>query len=103
MGGEGERERMRERERGFGEKEGVGWGRLGLLWAQEGGRKGAAGPAGVGPRRGREKKRERKREREKRKKRERKHFRNPILLHECICTFKAIKRNARFGMVHQTT
>ncbi|PWZ20476.1 hypothetical protein Zm00014a_010688 [Zea mays] len=50
----------------------------------------------------REKKR-REKEREKRKKRSSPHFRNPIFLHECICTFKAIKRNARFGMVHQTT
>ena len=68
-----------------------------------GGRQGAAGPAGVGPGRGRERERgERKRER-KEKERSSSHFRNPIFLHECICTFKAIKRNARFGMVHQTT
>jgi hypothetical protein len=51
---------MRERERGFGEKEG-GWGRLGLLWAQEGGRRGLGRPGsahGAGEREKEERKRE---------------------------------------------
>ena len=54
---------MRGRGRGFGEKgRGGGW----ANWAQ-GGAPGAAGPAGVGPRRGREREKE-ERERERRKK-----------------------------------
>ena len=81
------RENEREGER-IGEKGEVGGGRLG--------RPGSAHGAGE------REKEERERER-KRKKRSSPHFRNPLFLHECICTFKAIKRNARFGMVHQTT
>ena len=59
------RENERERER-VGGKRGDG-GAVGPFWAQEGA-PGAAGPAGVGPRRGRERKRgERKREKKKEK------------------------------------
>jgi hypothetical protein len=86
------------------------WGVLGKIkgggaawanWAQRGrqGRLGRPGSAhGAGEREIEERERER-----KRNKRSSPYFRNPIFLHECICTFKAIKRNARFGMVHQTT
>ena len=55
------------RGRGFGEKKGRWGGAVGPAKAQEGA-PGAAGPAGVGPRRGRERKRgERKREKKKEK------------------------------------
>ena len=58
------RENERERERVWGKRE---RGAAGLAKAQEGA-PGAAGPAGVGPRRGRERKRgERKREKKKEK------------------------------------
>ena len=103
MGGEGERERMRERERGFGEKEGGVGGGWACFGPKRGGRRGLGRPGsahGAGERGKEERKREGGR---KRKKRSSPHFRNPIFLHECNCAFKAIKRNARFGMVHQTT
>jgi hypothetical protein len=56
---------MRGRGRGFGEK--GRWGAVGPAKAQEGA-PGAAGPAGVGPRRGREEKKRREKEREKERK-----------------------------------
>jgi hypothetical protein len=84
----------------LGKNKGRGGG-MGQLSPKGGARGGWAG-RGRPTAREREKKR-REKEREKRKKRSSPHFRNPIFLHECICTFKAIKRNARFGMVHQTT
>ena len=94
------RENEREGER-IGEKGEVGGGRLGLPRPKRG-RQGRLGRPGSAHGAGEREKEERERER-KRKKRSSPHFRNPIFLHECICTFKAIKRNARFGMVHQTT
>src|SRR5690348_5012323 len=96
------RENEREGERIWGKRGGGGaaW----ANWAQGGGRQGRLGRSGSAHGAGeREKKRREKEREEKRKKRSSPHFRNPIFLHECICTFKAIKRNARFGMVHQTT
>jgi hypothetical protein len=92
---------MRERERGFGGKRG-GWGGG---WACFGPKRGGArdlGRPGSAQGAGEREKEERERERKK-EKRFSACSRNPIFLHECICTFKAIKRNARFGMVHQTT
>ena len=94
------RENERERERVWG-KRGGGGGRLGLL-GPGGGAQGRLGRPGSAHGAGEREKEERERER-KRKKRSSSHFQNPIFLHECICTFKAIKRNARFDMVHQTT
>ena len=93
------RENERERERVLGKREmGGGMGQLG----PRGGRQGRLGRPGSAHGAGEREKEERERER-KRKKRSSPYFRNPIFLHEFICTFKAIKRNARFGMVHQTT
>jgi hypothetical protein len=69
-----------------------------------GGRAGAWVGRGQPTAREREKEKRREKERErKKKKRLLPCFRNPIFLYECNCAFKAIKRNARFGMVHQTT
>ena len=94
------RENERERERVWGKRGGGGG--MGLL-DPRGGRQGRLGRPGSAHGAGEREKEERKREGEKRKKRSSPHFRNPIFLHECNCAFKAIKRNARFGMVHQTT
>ena len=95
------RENERERERVWGKR--GGGGRHGPI-GPKGGRQGRLGRPGSAHGAGEREKERREKEREKkRKKRSSPHFRNPIFLHECNCAFKAIKRNARFGMVHQTT
>jgi hypothetical protein len=92
---------MRERERDWGVLGKIkGGGAAWANWAQGGGARGGWAGRGRPTAREREKK---KREKERKRKKRSSHFRNPIFLHECICNFKAIKRNARFGMVHQTT
>ena len=93
------RENERERERVWGKR--GGGGRHGPI-GPKGGRQGRLGRPGSAHGAGEREIEERERER-KRNKRSSSYFRNPIFLYECICTFKAIKRNARFGMVHQTT